>query len=63
MTASCKNDENTKSDTLNKDKLKSDSTRNTSESQRLIAERAPIHFQETSEAATICVGCSRFFPQ
>jgi HSP20 family molecular chaperone IbpA len=62
MTASCKNDENTKSDTLNKDKLKSDSTRNTSESQRLIAERAPIHFQETSEAATIALDVAGFSP-
>jgi HSP20 family molecular chaperone IbpA len=59
-TASCNNDEETKSDALNNDKLKSDSTRNTSESQRVFVERAPIHFHETDEAATIALDVAGF---
>jgi HSP20 family molecular chaperone IbpA len=62
MTASCNSGKKTKSDTLNKDELRSDSTRNTSESQRFVVERAPIHFQETSEAATIALDVAGFSP-
>jgi HSP20 family molecular chaperone IbpA len=62
-TASCSNDEETKSDTLNKDELKFDSTRNTSESQRFFVERAPIHFHETDEAATIALDVAGFSSQ
>jgi HSP20 family molecular chaperone IbpA len=65
--SACCNDEKPKSETLpknqvKKDELKSDSTSSPSES-RVFIERAPIHFNENDEAATIALDVAGFSPQ